>query len=358
MEVSLFDRPAETTGKRWVKHGLIAFIGVVAVIAVVAVASSSTTSQVGLSQHLEAEMHFKKWITEHKKTYITEAEYFKRLQIFKDNMAFIQIHNNQGHEYSLAMNEFGDLTNQEFRKHMLSSEHVPEVRDRHVQEFDSSLQIPSAVDWRRNNSVTPVKNQGSCGSCWAFSTTGAVEGISAIKTGNLTSLSEQQLVDCSDGKYGNDGCNGGWMDLAFKYIIKKGGIESTFDYPYVAEDGRCAAKKKLYVASISGYYDVYNSTSALLNATAQQPVSVAVDASLFQFYSSGVFSDNSCTSNVNHGVLVVGYNSTSNGTDYWIVKNSWGTGWGQAGYIFMNRNSTNPDGLCGINAYASYPTKQ
>mmetsp|Transcript_28671 Transcript_28671/g.51047 ORF Transcript_28671/g.51047 Transcript_28671/m.51047 type:complete len:361 (-) Transcript_28671:34-1116(-) len=360
MEVSFFERPAQSE-KKWAKYGLVALIGVVAVVATVAVVSSSGTQQLGLKQVLEDELHFKNWMMEHKRTYASEEEYSQRLSVFQQNLALIKAHNEQGHSYTLAINQFGDMTNEEFQAQVLSTFN-PESRERRFATIEENLALPSSVDWRNKSAVTAVKNQGNCGSCWAFSATGAIEGITAIKVGNLTSLSEQQLIDCSDGKWDNDGCDGGVMDYAFEYVIAKGGIESTNTYPYLAKESiLCSANKKDYVANITGYYDVKaNSTDALLAAVAQQPVSVAVCASDWQFYYGGIYSNLTASTVPNHGVLAVGYGTQTSGknsTDYWIVKNSWGTGWGNQGYIWINRNATSPAGIAGINGYASYPTK-
>ena len=221
----------------------------------------------------------------------------------------------------------------------------------------SRLSLPASVDWSAKGAVTPVKNQGQCGSCWAFSATGAVEGVHAIKTGKLVSLSEQQLVDCS-GSFGNQGCNGGLMDSAFRYVIKNGGICSEEAYPYNGRDGSCKANSCSAVAKISGFYDVpADNVDALEAAVAQQPVAVAIaaDSTCFQFYSSGVLTCN-CGTGLNHGVLAVGY-GTEGSNDFWKVKNSWGDSWGMGGYIKMLRGAdAGRAGMCGIQKVASYPS--
>jgi C1A family cysteine protease len=216
--------------------------------------------------------------------------------------------------------------------------------------------LPTSVDWSAKGAVTPIKNQEQCGSCWAFSTTGSVEGAWFLAKGELVSLSEQQLVDCS-GPEGNQGCNGGLMDYAFEYIIKNKGITTEAAYPYTAADGTCQAAGKPVEATLSGYKDVSpNSETALLTAIAQQPVSVAVEAdqSVFQFYSGGVM-DSACGTALDHGVLAVGY-GTDTGKDYYKVKNSWGADWGEKGYIRLGRGAKfNPSGQCGIQMDPSYP---
>ncbi|KAJ0077096.1 hypothetical protein Patl1_35481 [Pistacia atlantica] len=216
-------------------------------------------------------------------------------------------------------------------------------------------ELPESMDWREKGAVAPVKDQGQCGSCWAFSTVGAVEGISQIVTGDLISLSEQELVDC-DRSY-NEGCNGGLMDYAFEFIINNGGIDTEQDYPYKATE----TIKMLMLLPLMGYEDVLtNDEKSLKKAVAHQPVSVAIEAGgrAFQLYRivQGVFSGR-CGTQLDHGVVAVGY-GTENGVDYWLVRNSWGSSWGENGYIKMERNVNTPTGKCGIAMQASYPTKK
>jgi len=221
-----------------------------------------------------------------------------------------------------------------------------------------NVEIPTSVDWTAKGAVTPVKNQGQCGSCWAFSTTGSTEGVNAINGKGLISLSEQQLVDCS-GSYGNEGCNGGLMDNAFQYIIANGGLCTEAAYPYTAVDGTCKTSCKKTV-TLSAYTDVKSdSDSALATAVAQQPVSVAIEAdqASFQMYSGGVMTA-ACGTALDHGVLTVGYGSDG-GVEYWKVKNSWGASWGESGYIRLGRGSNYNGGAgqCGIYSEPSYPTQ-
>jgi cathepsin L len=218
----------------------------------------------------------------------------------------------------------------------------------------------SNVDWVINGAVTPVKNQGQCGSCWSFSTTGAIEGIHAINTGKLVSLSEQQLVDCST-SYGNQGCDGGMPIWAYEYVIQNGGICAEDAYAYTASDGTCHTCTP--VAQISGYVNVTsNSANALRVALDQQPVSVVIEAdqSIFQFYSTGVITTG-CGNKLDHAVLAVGYGTTQSGQSYFKIKNSWGPTWGDQGYVYFGADATSNaenggSGTCGVLSMPTYPT--
>jgi len=315
------------------------------------------------SAHLFAESEyqflFSKWIAQHNKKYNHE-NFFYRYTVFKHNMDHIVSHNKKGKTYTMAMNAFGDQTPEEFKSthtgynrvdnSLLRAKNAPAKPLRHVH-------IPkgASVDWRTKNAVTPVKNQQQCGSCWAFSATGSMEGAHALKTGKLVSISEQQLVDCSQAQ-GNQGCNGGLMDQAFQYVITNGGLCTEKAYPYKAMDGTCQTTCDKSATTISSFVDVPNDEEkSLMSAvTTIGPVSIAIEADqqVFQFYSGGVLDDESCGMQLDHGVLVVGYGTDSTlGADYWIVKNSWGNAWGESGYIRMVRGKNE----CGMDTEPSYP---
>ncbi|KAG5148682.1 hypothetical protein JHK82_015563 [Glycine max] len=288
----------------------------------------------------------------------------KRFNVFKANVMHVHNTNKMDKPYKLKLNKFADMTNHEFRSTYAGSKvnHHRMFRDmprgNGTFMYEKVGSVPASVDWRKKGAVTDVKDQGHCGSCWAFSTVVAVEGINQIKTNKLVSLSEQELVDCDTEE--NAGCNGGLMESAFQFIKQKGGITTESYYPYTAQDGTCDASKANDLAvSIDGHENVPgNDENALLKAVANQPVSVAIDAggSDFQFYSEGVFTGD-CSTELNHGVAIVGYGATVDGTSYWIVRNSWGPEWGELGYIRMQRNISKKEGLCGIAMLASYPIK-
>jgi len=324
-----------------------------AVLIVLALTASAVLANQLLSDS-EYETLFSKWVQENSKVYESTEEMFTRYHIWRANMDLIIRHNNANKSWTLGMNQFGDLTNAEFRAR---NTFRPSNRTHHRRVHRSrNKALPATVNWVTKGVVTPIKNQGQCGSCWAFSTTGSVEGITAIATGNLISLSEQELVDCGSST-GNEGCNGGEMQDAMQWIINNGGITTEAAYPYTAVDGTCQSSSMQNAATISSYVSVTpNSEADLQSAVVQQPVSVAVDASGsdWQFYQGGIVNDPNCYNQLDHGVLAVGYGTTS-GQDYWLVKNSWGASWGESGYIQLARNVASPGGECGIAMDASYP---
>jgi cathepsin L len=299
---------------------------------------------------------FTQWMHEHNRVYASH-EFFHRYNAFKWNMDFVEQWNAKNSETVLGLNNMADLSNEEYQKIYLGT-HI-DLTGVYTIAAEEPITVPVAdtVDWRTSGAVTAIKNQGQCGSCWSFSSTGAIEGINKIKKGVLTSLSEQNLMDCST-SYGNQGCNGGLMTSAFKYVQANGGIDTEASYPYTAKNGQCHYTAANSGASITSYKTVAGgSETALVTAINSQPISVAIDAShnSFQLYKSGIYYESTCSSSrLDHGVLAVGYGSNggTNG-DYYIVKNSWGTTWGTAGYIQMARNRSNN---CGIATQAAYPT--
>ena len=301
--------------------------------------------------------HFTNFQEKFAKKYENVQELESRFAIFRENFYNIVTHNaDRSQNFTMGVNQFTDLTPEEFKAQMIRGLKAP-VGSFGCGTFSNSASgAPASIDWRTKGAVTTVKDQGQCGSCWTFSSTGAMEGAWAITKGQLIDLAEQELVDCAGLKYGSAGCSGGQMEGAFKFIIENGQCAAS-SYPYTAKDGSCHSCTA--VAHASSCYDVKpNDQLSLKAAVAKQPVAVAIEADTkyFQSYSSGVLTSSSCGTSLDHGVLTVGYGE-ENGQKYWLVKNSWGTSWGDQGYVKIGRSeSTNNAGICGIAMDPSFPT--
>ncbi|XP_071971184.1 cathepsin K [Engystomops pustulosus] len=297
------------------------------------------------------------WKMTHSKQYNGQLDEIKRRHIWEKNLKYINNHNKEysegKHSYTLGMNHLGDMTVEEVVLTMTGLRVPTNHKSNNTFEADRKAKIPKYIDYRKKGYVTPVQNQGSCGSCWAFSSVGALEGQLMKKTGKLVSLSPQNLVDCDSDNYG---CQGGYMTNAFGYVRDNNGIDSNAYYPYIGQDEGCLYNPSGKAAGCKGFKEIpKGDEKALKRAVAQVgPVSVGIDASLpsFHFYSKGVYYDENCNpEDVNHAVLAVGYGNIK-GTKHWIIKNSWGEQWGRKGYILMAREKKN---ACGISNLASFP---
>jgi len=289
----------------------------------------------------------------HSKEYRNKVEEHHRIQLFRQNMRFIHSKNRQGLSYKLAVNHLADRNPEEMIK-LRGKIHDPNLKYNGGQEFKYRASevdgLPESLDWRLYGAVTPVKDQSVCGSCWSFGTVGSLEGTLFLATGELVRLSQQALVDCSWG-FGNNGCDGGEDFRAYQWMIKHGGIPTEDSYgPYLGQDGYCHLNQSSVGLKITGFVNVTSGDENALKVAiaAKGPISVAIDAShkSLSFYSSGVYYEEDCRSDedgLDHAVLAVGY-GTLGGKDYWLVKNSWSTYWGNDGYVLMARKNNN----CGV----------
>eukprot|EP00118_Oscarella_pearsei_P006144 m.27935 g.27935 ORF g.27935 m.27935 type:complete len:342 (+) comp30477_c0_seq1:26-1051(+) len=309
---------------------------------------------------LDVNPSFLDWMKQFEKHYESGEELLHRQRIFEKNVIEIKEHNanvDGTNTYLKGLNAFSDMDFEEFKEKylMTSPQHCSATRHQKT-DVSAAGNRPKFVDWRKKGVVTPVKNQGNCGSCWTFSTTGAVESHHAIATGNLESLSEQQLVDCAV-HFDNHGCEGGLPSQAFEYIHYNGGIELESEYPYSAEDHACRFNSSKVAATVKSSFNITEGDEQEIakSVAFKGPVSIAFDVVAgFQSYKEGVYKSEKCsngTQSVNHAVLVVGYGTTSDGVDYWIVKNSWGTKFGMNGYFWIERGVN----MCGLAVCASYP---
>ncbi len=305
----------------------------------------------------EVATEFGKFVKQYHTHYDSIEETVKRYNIFADNYRKIVEHNLVDKEVKLAVNQFADMTEEEFRTYLGHRKPTYPLVCTYIHNKPYG-EIKKVLDWREKNVVTRVKYQANCGSCWAFATVGALESLHAIKTGELVEFSEQELVDCTHEKpYENNGCDGGYVQSAFNYV-RACGISKESEYQYVAKVQKCNKQSNSFSTSGCAWVSS-GDNDKLLEALNIEPVAVGVSAAnfKFRFYSSGIIKKN-CGENriLDHGVLLVGAAiESSTGTPYWIVKNSWGANWGEYGYVYIMRSSGKDQSVCKIAESASYP---
>jgi len=307
---------------------------------------------------------FKKWAIQFNKQYQSQEQFDLRFSYFQENYNKIQHWNNKQTygEAKFGLNQFSDMSSKEFREKYTGG-YIPKkdavANKKNIVKSTPSADVPTAWDWRSQGAVTGVKNQEQCGGCWAFASTGLLEGALFIATKQLVGLSEQDLLDCSDAEY-NQGCGGGRVDWSMEYVINNKGLDTEASYPFTGDnDTSCSYNAANSAVTITGWNQTaQGDENALMEAVYNHgPMGVAISVDdAFANYQSGVYEDSSCPNDpddLDHSVLVVGYGTSDNGTDYWIVKNSWGATWGNQGYILMARNQNN---MCGIATDAVYST--
>jgi cathepsin L len=331
------------------------FFGLVVLATILALSEAKKTRWFELDNY-----HFEHYVKEHGKQYSSVEEYSMRQRIFEDKLAEIKRHNQDPRQtYKKGINQFTDRTEEEFRRLLgydmgiASASKAKRAESKFT--YTATAPLPEAVDWRKSGVVTPVKDQGECGSCWSFSTAEVVESYFALASGQLAVLSEQQILDCTSNPQecgGTGGCQGGTSEVAFEQIIAMGGLSSEWTYPYTSWSGnnyQCQSSTSAFspVAKLSDYVvlpsNQYDPVVTSLATTG--PLSVALDASAWSSYEYGVFNHcNNTVPDIDHGVLLVGYGTDPQYGPYWLVRNSWTTGWGEDGYIRLQRSDPAPCG--------------
>jgi C1A family cysteine protease len=304
------------------------------------------------SQEANLQDLFDSWKIQNNKEYSTPEEEVTRFAIFAKNYAYVQEWNAAGNTAVLGLNLFADLTNEEFAAMYTGAKPAPQEEvEANIVTFDNVGTIPTSWSWLSEGAVTPIKNQEQCGSCWAFATVATTEGLYKLNGNTLTSFSEQQIVDCDKTCAG---CNGGWPYLAMAYLASNP-LDTEASYPYTGTNGKCAVVSKDAVTTgVTGAaYVTPKSSDDLMAGVYQQPVAIIVEASqnAFQLYTSGIITTG-CGVTLDHAITAIGYTPT-----YFIVKNSWGTTWGQEGYVWISSSSQYNDGLgaCGLFSQPQFP---
>lgn len=337
-------------------YASLAVVGVAACVAVYAFTylPQTTNLQVrGSTPMSHEDYEFFRYIAKYGKDYATKEEFDFRNSVFQSNLRHIVESNSRNDlTFSLGINKFADMTNEEFRKRLGRKKNQKLRQSTDDYTFLDEAAIPASVDWRQKGAVNPVQDQGQCGSCWAFSATSAIESAHFIASGKLLKLSEQQFVDCAGGVYQNEGCNGGDETSAMQYAMKYA-VELENTYPYTAEDDSCTWSKsegKVLVTKVTNVPP--NNAQQLMAAIAKTPVTVAVEADTnFQFYTGGILNSQYCGTNLDHAILAVGYDQKG---AFYIVRNSWGADWGENGYIRLAITG-NDAGICGVQSDPSWP---
>lgn len=290
----------------------------------------------------------------HKKTYAQPEEQY-RFKVFQNNLMLAHKYQEMDPKARYGVTKFSDLTPQEFKYQYLGLVRPPTSNNSEERNYykPKVVDIPASWDWSQKGAVTDVKDQGSCGSCWAFSTIQNIEGQNFIKNKLLIELSEQQLVDCDKI---DEGCNGGYMQVAMQWLAEHGGVASEADYGYEGSDGECKFTPSMSKVNVTGYFNVSSNETEIAQSLYELgPLSIGVVADPWQFYLGGIANPWFCTGDIDHGVLLVGYGHGKGllwEADYWLIKNSWGSGWGESGYIRLERGQS----VCGVNSDVSTAT--
>ena len=308
---------------------------------------------------------YQEWKVKNRRLYGTPAESSFRKTVFAKNFIKIDDVNNKNLNYKFALNQFSDLTAEEIKAQYFGLGNPKDLKlttsRRRLEEDSETIkglgQLASHKDWETDSDLGEVVHQGGCGSCYSFATVISLEHQYYKKNGKRVDISKQELVDCSKG-FGNSGCRGGWMHQAYDYVLQNGGLQLSSSYPYFSAEGSTC--KQNSAKNVKGLLSSYvrideHDNHHIMRALEHAVVPSAVDASDLSFYSSGVYDNKECRSDINHAIVIVGYGQDANGTKYWKIRNSWGNYWGENGYFKLLRHEGRAEGICGITQYNVYP---